>query len=159
MLDLEHEPSGDLNASTERLPWVYQERAWAGSTLRCSMIHREPRHGRGEEEKSIGPTVRGCEVLVRRITEQGLRVEEAAQDADMSATAHKWLNRYREGELARLHNRSSRPALPPPRHTALTLAKRSHPAAQTQQTRNTRGAGCAAARSCAFSSARGWSPR
>ncbi len=54
-------------------------------------------------------TPRGRALLVQRI-EQGLRVEEAAQAAGVSArTAYKWLRRFREEGEALLHDRSSRP--------------------------------------------------
>ena len=49
-------------------------------------------------------------LLVRRITEQGLRVEEAAHASGVSVrTAHKWLQRFREEGANGLMNRSSRP--------------------------------------------------
>lgn len=55
-------------------------------------------------------TVYGRELLVKRIIEHGLRVEEAAQAAGVSTrTAYKWLGRYREEGPAGLLNRSSRP--------------------------------------------------
>ena len=42
-------------------------------------------------------TFRGRELLVKRIVEQGLRVEEAAQASGVSVrTAYKWLRRYRQ---------------------------------------------------------------
>lgn len=60
--------------------------------------------------KNARLTVHGRTLLVRRILEQGLRPEEAAQAAGVSVrTAYKWLKRYREQGLAGLHNRSSRP--------------------------------------------------
>ena len=50
------------------------------------------------------------DLLVRRISEQGLRVEEAAHAAGVSVrTAYKWLRRYREEGASGLMNRSSRP--------------------------------------------------
>lgn len=56
----------------------------------------------------LTPLGRVC--LVRRITEQGLRPEEAAQAAGVSVrTAFKWLRRYREEGLKGLQDRSSRP--------------------------------------------------
>ena len=56
-------------------------------------------------------TLHGRALLVRRITEEGLRPEEAAQAAGVSVrTAYKWLKRFREEGEAGLHNRSSRPA-------------------------------------------------
>ncbi len=55
-------------------------------------------------------TPRGRELLVRRIVEDGLRVEEAAQACGVSArTAYKWLARYRAEGLKGLSDRSSRP--------------------------------------------------
>ena len=50
------------------------------------------------------------ELLVRRVIEQGLRVEEAAHASGVSArTAYKWLERFREEGASGLLNRSSRP--------------------------------------------------
>ena len=55
-------------------------------------------------------TPRGRALLVRRITEDGLRPAEAAQAAGVSVrTAYKWLARYRAEGLAGLYDRSSRP--------------------------------------------------
>lgn len=49
-------------------------------------------------------------LLVKRITEDGLRVEEAAHAAGVSVrTAYKWLIRFRAEGTAGLLNRSSRP--------------------------------------------------
>ena len=49
-------------------------------------------------------------LLVKRIVEHGLRVEEAAQAAGVSArTAYKWLRRFREEGVSGLVDRSSRP--------------------------------------------------
>jgi transposase len=48
--------------------------------------------------------------LVSRITEQGLRVEEAAQASGVSVrTAFKWLGRFRKEGASGLKNRTSRP--------------------------------------------------
>jgi len=69
--------------------------------------------------KNARLTVHGRTLLVRRVLEQGLRPEEAAQAAGVSVrTAYKWLKRYREEGPAGLSNRSSRPqhcphAIPP----------------------------------------------
>ena len=50
-------------------------------------------------------------LLVRRMTQDGLRVEEAAQAAGVSVrTAYKWLQRFRQEGTAGLQNRSSRPS-------------------------------------------------
>lgn len=47
---------------------------------------------------------------MKRITQYGLRPEEAAQAAGVSVrTAYKWLKRYREEGPTGLHNRCSRP--------------------------------------------------
>ena len=55
-------------------------------------------------------TFRGRELLVKRIVEQGLRVEEAAQASGVSVkTAYKWLTRYRQEGITGLYDRSSRP--------------------------------------------------
>jgi transposase InsO family protein len=55
-------------------------------------------------------TPRGRVLLVERVLEQGLRVEEAAHAAGVSVrTAYKWLQRYREEGPAGLLDRSSRP--------------------------------------------------
>lgn len=49
-------------------------------------------------------------LLVKRITKDGLRVEEAAHAAGVSVrTAYKWLKRYRSEGVQGLLNRSSRP--------------------------------------------------
>ncbi|MGH8125090.1 MAG: IS481 family transposase [Rhodanobacteraceae bacterium] len=49
-------------------------------------------------------------LLVKRIVEHGLRVEEAAQAAGVSErTAYKWLRRFREEGVGGLVDRSSRP--------------------------------------------------
>ena len=49
-------------------------------------------------------------LLVKRIQEHGLRVEEAAQAAGVSVrTAYKWLHRFRSEGQDGLENRSSRP--------------------------------------------------
>ena len=54
-------------------------------------------------------TFRGRELLVKRIVEQGLRVEEAAQASGVSVrTAYKWLS-YRQEGITGLYDRSSRP--------------------------------------------------
>src|SRR5690554_7672522 len=55
-------------------------------------------------------TPRGRALLVSRVVDQGLRVEEAAQAAGVSVrTAYKWLARYRSEGPAGLVDRSSRP--------------------------------------------------
>jgi len=59
-------------------------------------------------------TPRGRELLVRRILEDGLRTEEAAQASGVSVrTAYKWLARYRAEGRAGLLDRGSRPAACP----------------------------------------------
>lgn len=61
-------------------------------------------------------TPRGREILVRRIVEDGLRAEEAAQASGVSVrTAYKWLARFRVEGMAGLADRSSRPLLSPHR--------------------------------------------
>ncbi len=61
--------------------------------------------------KNARLTVRGRELLVRRIVEEGLRPIEAADASGVSVrTAYKWLRRFREEGLAGLADRSSRPA-------------------------------------------------
>ena len=53
-------------------------------------------------------TFRGRELLVKRIVEQGLRVEEAEQASGVSVrTAYKWLRRYRQEGITGLYDRSS----------------------------------------------------
>ncbi len=60
--------------------------------------------------KNARLTVHGRLLLVRRITEDGLRPTEAAQAMGVSTrTAYKWLNRYLDEGEAGLQNRSSRP--------------------------------------------------
>lgn len=64
-------------------------------------------------------TPRGRELLVRRVLEDGLRAEEAAQACGVSVrTAYKWLARYRAEGWAGLLDRSSRPAACPHRTPA-----------------------------------------
>ena len=55
-------------------------------------------------------TPRGRALLVERVINHGLRVEEAAHAAGVSVrTAYKWLRRFREEGPAGLDDRSSRP--------------------------------------------------
>ena len=55
-------------------------------------------------------TPRGRALLVERVLEGGLRVEEAAHAAGVSVrTAYKWLRRFREEGSSGLLDRSSRP--------------------------------------------------
>ncbi|MDH5822712.1 IS481 family transposase [Luteimonas sp. RD2P54] len=55
-------------------------------------------------------TPRGRALLVERVIEHGLRVEEAAHAAGVSTrTAYKWLRRFREEGPGGLQDRSSRP--------------------------------------------------
>jgi len=55
-------------------------------------------------------TPRGRALLVERVLEHGLRVEEAAHASGVSVrTAYKWLARFREEGPAGLHDRSSAP--------------------------------------------------
>ena len=55
-------------------------------------------------------------LLVRRVTEQGWPVAKAARAAGVSRqTAHKWLNRFREGGTESLADRSCRPKSVPRR--------------------------------------------
>lgn len=69
-------------------------------------------------------TPRGRALLVHRVTEQGLRTEDAAQASGVSVrTAYTWLRRYREEGPDGLQDRSSRPHRCP--HAA--------PVAQVQQ--------------------------
>lgn len=59
-------------------------------------------------------TPRGRALLVERVIDHGLRVEEAAHAAGVSPrTAYKWLRRFREEGPAGLLDRSSRPLLSP----------------------------------------------
>ncbi|WP_146091960.1 leucine zipper domain-containing protein, partial [Xanthomonas codiaei] len=58
-------------------------------------------------------TPRGRALLVQRIVEHGLRVEEAAHASGVSVrTAYKWLARYRLLREDGLQDRSSRPHCP-----------------------------------------------
>lgn len=60
--------------------------------------------------KNARLTVHGRALLVKRIVEEGLRPQEAAQAMGVSArTAYKWLTRFRVEGAAGLENRSSRP--------------------------------------------------
>lgn len=64
--------------------------------------------------KNARLTVHGRLLLVRRVIDEGLRPEEAAQAAGVSLrTVYKWLKRYRAEGEAGLHNRSSRPRQSP----------------------------------------------
>lgn len=55
-------------------------------------------------------TVRGRELLVERVCEQGWAVAHAAQAQGVSRQcAHRWINRFRHEGWAGLHERSSRP--------------------------------------------------
>lgn len=59
-------------------------------------------------------TPRGRALLVERVIDHGLRVEEAAHAAGVSVrTAYKWLRRFREEGPVGLHDRSSRPLQSP----------------------------------------------
>lgn len=67
---------------------------------------------------------RGRALLVQRVTEHGLRVEEAAQAAGVSVrTAYKWMKRFREEGPAGLQDRSSRPHRCPHATPATTIAQ------------------------------------
>ena len=60
--------------------------------------------------KNARLTVHGRALLVKRIVEEGLRPQDAAQAMGVSArTAYKWLARFRAEGPAGLENRSSRP--------------------------------------------------
>ena len=66
--------------------------------------------------KNARMTVHGRVLLVRRVREQGWRVEDAAEAAGVSVrTAYKWLARWRAGGEHALHDRSSAPARSPRR--------------------------------------------
>lgn len=68
----------------------------------------------------LTPYSRG--LLIRRITQDGLRPEEAAHAAGVSVrTAYKWLKRFREEGEAGLQNRSSRPSHCPHQTPAKTI--------------------------------------
>ena len=75
-------------------------------------------------------TPRGRALLVERVIDQGLRVEEAAHAAGVSVrTAYKWLRRFREEGWAGLDDRSSRPhrcphATPPSVAAEVTALRR-----------------------------------
>lgn len=67
---------------------------------------------------------RGRALLVQRVTEHGLRVEEAAQAAGVSVrTAYKWMKRFREEGPAGLQDRSSRPHRCPHATPETTIAQ------------------------------------
>ena len=60
--------------------------------------------------KNARLTPHGRALLVRRVLDEGLRPEEAAQACGVSVrTAYKWLRRFREEGKAGLADRSSRP--------------------------------------------------
>src|SRR5690606_17165118 len=75
-------------------------------------------------------TPRGRALLVKRVIDHGLRVEEAAHAAGVSVrTAYKWLRRFREEGWAGLADRSSRPhrcphATPPSVAAEVTALRR-----------------------------------
>lgn len=75
-------------------------------------------------------TPRGRALLVERVINHGLRVEEAAHAAGVSVrTAYKWLRRFREEGWAGLDDRSSRPhrcphATPPSVAAEVTALRR-----------------------------------
>lgn len=74
--------------------------------------------------KNARLTPHGRLLLVRRITEDGLRPAEAAQAVGVSVrTAYKWLHRYQDEGEAGLLNRSSRPRQCPTQ-TKSGIAKR-----------------------------------
>ncbi len=63
---------------------------------------------------SARTTVRGRELLVRRVTEQGWAVPDAAEAAGISVrTVYKWLDRFEDEGTAGLLDRSSRPKRSP----------------------------------------------
>ena len=60
--------------------------------------------------KNARLTPQGRHLLVRRITEEGWRVADAANAAGISVRqSHRWLARYRSGGTAALADRSSAP--------------------------------------------------
>ena len=72
------------------------------------------RRARMNNHKNARLTPFSRELLVRRITVEGLRTEEAAQACGVSVrTAYKWLARFRAEGLEGLQNRSSRPHCTP----------------------------------------------
>lgn len=63
-------------------------------------------------------------LLVKRIVEGGLRIEEAAQAAGVSErTAYKWLRRFREEGISGLVDRSSRPHASPHATSEMQVAQ------------------------------------
>jgi transposase InsO family protein len=73
--------------------------------------------------KNARMTVHGRLLLIRRVREQGWRVEDAALAAGVSVrTAYKWLARHRAGGEGALHDRSSAPARSPRRLPAEVTA-------------------------------------
>jgi transposase-like protein len=57
-----------------------------------------------------GTTVYSRELMVSRVLKDGVSVQEVARQFGVSRrTVHKWLARYRDGGVAALHNRRSRP--------------------------------------------------
>src|SRR5262245_26655754 len=71
-------------------------------------------------------------LLVRRIRQEHWRVDEAAVAAGLSVrTAYKWLARFRDGGIASLQDRSSRPrrmprTTPEPWQTQVVALRREH---------------------------------
>ncbi|MDE0412012.1 MAG: leucine zipper domain-containing protein [Gammaproteobacteria bacterium] len=69
--------------------------------------------------KNARSTLKGRVLLVRRMEEEGLRVQEAAQASGVSVRpAYKWRARYRTEGLEGLQDRSSRPHCSPHRTPA-----------------------------------------
>ena len=70
-----------------------------------------------------GTTVYSRELMVSGVLKDGVSVQEAARQFGVSRrTVHKWLARYREGGVAALHNRSSRPRHSPRRMSVERVA-------------------------------------
>src|SRR5699024_7302845 len=72
--------------------------------------HPISRRPRVNNHKGARLTPYSRALLVKRIVEEGLRPEDAAQAAGVSVrTAYKWLKRYREEGIDGLQTRCSRP--------------------------------------------------
>lgn len=74
--------------------------------------------------KNARLTVHGRLLLVRRVTQHGWRVAEAANAAGIATrTAYKWLARFRAGGAAALPNRKATPARCPHRLPETTVCR------------------------------------
>ncbi len=73
--------------------------------------------------KNARTTFHSRVLMVKRVMEQGMSPRRVAEQLGVNAsTVYKWLRRYREGGLAALPDRSSRPHQSPGRLPAERVA-------------------------------------